>query len=63
MGQETWALKVTLFRTTKCAQRAKTQEGGHSELCEFSNSQDKTQTPKKHVIQKVTTFFWFLTLS
>lgn len=32
MGQETWALKVTLFRTTKCAQRAKNSRGC-SELC------------------------------
>lgn len=30
-GQETWALKVTYYKTTKCAQRVR-NPGEHSEL-------------------------------
>lgn len=58
MGQETWTLTAILFKTTKGTQRAKVSRG-RSELCKFSTSQDETQTSKKHVIQKATTFFWF----
>lgn len=56
-GQETWTLTSSSSELLSTG-RAKVSRG-RSELCKFSTSRDETQTSKKHVIQKATTFFWF----